>query len=367
MPIRSVVSVAAFVVALSCLTCAPATAEETPEELAKRAFSILGLENLEGGLTTDPSRIAEGLPLLRQAAEAGDGLSQNALGMAYANGLFGLEVDMDKAIALYEDAMDHEVAGPVARLNWALTQFYVGDAKLAVARLEEIHASGSELAPATAATLATAYAFGEGVAEDLPRAGALYLEAVQYDPSDSQSHYMLGRGYEAGFFDGGSPALALEHYLAAAELGDPRAAWKIGMAHLQGARGFDGGSAEAYAWVRRSAEGGWIDGMISTAVMLATGDGVARDPIAAAAWYTKAATRGSAHAMRGLGAMHYFRELSDGDKALGLALIELGAERGDESARSILAGIESDARRIDRDEVERFKVEWRRRVAAGAD
>ena len=335
------------------------------DSVTERAFELLGFEDQEG-FTQDPERIEAGLALLQDAAAAGEPVAQNALGMVYVNGLFGLDADIERAISLYEDAMDSEIVGDVATLNWALTSYAIGNLEPAVERLEAIYESDSELAPAAAATLAQAYAFGEGAPENLSRAGALYEVAVEWNPNDSQSHYMLGRGYESGFFDGGvQPERALSHYLSAAELGDPRAAWKVGMAHLQGQPGFEGGSTEAYIWVRRSAEGGWTDGMISTAVMLATGDGTQQDADEAAYWYTEAATRGSAHAMRGLGAMHYFGELDMSDPTLGLALLELGAEGGDEIALSILDSIQDQIRNFDRPQVDRVKAEWMQRVDAG--
>ncbi|MGW8370257.1 MAG: tetratricopeptide repeat protein [Gammaproteobacteria bacterium] len=339
---------------------APLAAQE--DSATERAFELLGFENGDG-LTEDPERIAEGLSLLQEAAAAGEPVAQNALGMAYVNGLFGLDVDFERAISLYEEAMDSEVIGDIAALNWALTSYAVGNTEPAVERLEAIYESGSELAPAAAATLAEAYAFGAGVPEDLSRAGVLYEAAVEWNPSDSQSHYMLGRGYEAGFFDGQvQPDRALSHYLSAAELGDPRAAWKVGMAHLQGHPDFGGGSAEAYTWVRRSAEGGWVDGMISTAVMLATGDGTERDADEAAYWYTEAVLLGSAHAMRGLGAMHLNGELEMSDPTLGLALLELGAEGGDEMALAILDSIRDQTRNFERADVDRIKADWLQRV-----
>jgi TPR repeat protein len=332
------------------------------ETMAERAFRLLGLED---GIapTEDPGRIAEGLPLLREAAAAGEPLSQNALGMAYANGFFGLEVNIDRALALYKQAMDSEVAGTIASLNWALTNYAIGNEEVAIEILDEIYATDPTLAPPIAATLAEAYAFGNGVAADYSRAGALYEAAVEWNPDDRQSHYMLGRGYESGFFDGGiQPDRALSHYRSAAELGDPRAAWKIGMAHLQGHPDFAGGSAAAYSWVRRSAEGGWVDGMISTAVMLATGEGTDRDAEEAAYWYREAAILGSAHAMRGLGAMHYNGELDMSDRTLGLALLELGAEGGDEIALSILDSIQSQIQDLERSEVDRAKADWTQRI-----
>jgi len=363
-PPRIVSCLYAALVVTALAPASPATAQNDPiVDQVNRAFELLGFDD-GGPPTTDPARIAEGLPLLEAAAAAGEGVAQNALGMAYANGLFGLELDSDKALTLYADAMDSDIVGQVAALNWALTQFAVGDPAIAVPRLEEIYASETEVALGAASTLAQAYAFGTGVAVDLLRAGPLYEAAVQFNPRDSQSHYMLGRGYEAGFFEGGvQPERALMHYQSAADLGDPRGAWKVGMAHLDGAPGFEGGSAEAYAWVLRSAEGGWVQGMISTAVMLATGEGVNQDTGAAAGWYAKAATEGSAHAMRGLGAMHFFEELGrDSDPNLGLALLELSAEGGDEMAPSLLDAAAGERRRVDRDEVERLKAEWREQV-----
>ncbi|MDX1561904.1 MAG: tetratricopeptide repeat protein [Gammaproteobacteria bacterium] len=351
------VAIAAVVVCQ--LVAAPLAAQDaTPTE---RAFELLGLEG--GGLTEDPARIAEGLSLLQAAAESGDGVAQNTLGMVYTNGLYGIEVDVDRALELYAAAMDSDVVGNIAALNWALTSYSVGNTEAAVERLEALYALDWELAPAAAATLANAYAFGQGAMEDLSRAGELYEVAVEWNPNDSQAHYMLGRGYETGFFGSGvQESRAYTHYLAAAELGDPRAAWKVGMAHLEGLPDFDGGSEQAYRWVRQSAEAGWIDGMISTAVMLATGDGTGQDVNEAAYWYTEAALQGSAHAMRGLGAMLYNGELGERDPLLGLALLELGAQGGDEFAGVILDSINEQTRGVDRGEIERAKAEWRQRL-----
>ncbi len=330
----------------------------------EEAFGLLGLDSPEGS-TEDPARIARGLALLEDAAEAGDAMALNTLGVLHANGAFGLEPDAERALALYEAAMASGEERPAltASLNWAVLQLDTDEAARAAALLERVYASDTDVAPLAAAHLARAYAFGLGVEADLPRAGDLYEEAVAVDPGDVLAHYMLARGYESGWFDAGvQPKRALAHFQIAADLGEPRSAWKIGIAHLQGRGGFARDSQEAYAWFVRASEGGAIDGMISRAVMLATGDGVAQDPEAAAYWYGEAAALGSAHAMRGLGAMHVFGELEPANRAMGWALLELAAEGGDENAVAILEQV---APRFDEDErrrVDLHKAEWRLRA-----
>lgn len=120
--------------------------------------------------------------------------------------------------------------------------------------------------------------------------------------------------------------------------------WRIGMMHLDG-RGTPKDSQKAYAWVIRGADNGYDSAMISRAVMLATGDGVAEDDATARTWYSRAIdARGESmfHAMRGLGAMHWFGEGGPVDRAEGCALLNTAYAGGDDYAEQILDSIVDD-------------------------
>jgi TPR repeat protein len=146
-----------------------------------------------------------------------------------------------------------------------------------------------------------------------------------------------------------------DFFLRAAQAEIWSAAWYVGMKLLNG-EGVEANEAEAYRWVRKSGEGGDLEGQISTAVMLALGQGVAENDAEARTWYEKAAKRRSAHGMRGLGVMLYTGEGGPAETARGYAYLELAAEGGDENAGVILQRI-NDAE-PPRAEIDRHKAAW---------
>jgi len=109
------------------------------------------------------------------------------------------------------------------------------------------------------------------------------------------------------------------------------AQWRVGMLTLEGV-GTPADAERAYTWVARAAENGAVYGMISRAVMLATGDGVAIDGAAARLWYQRAAESGemgSAHALRSLGGMLARGEGGSIDLPRGYAYLAIARDAGD--------------------------------------
>jgi TPR repeat protein len=79
-------------------------------------------------------------------------------------------------------------------------------------------------------------------------------------------------------------------------------------------------------------EKGSVDGMISRAVMLATGEGVAEDKVEARSWYERAARSGEqgwAHALRSLGGMHVIGEGGSVDLPRGFGYLLVAHTAGD--------------------------------------
>jgi TPR repeat protein len=136
-------------------------------------------------------------------------------------------------------------------------------------------------------------------------------------------------------------ARGLAHVRAAAESSSSQAGyaqWRLGMMHLQGL-GTPADPAEAYRWVVRAADNGVATAMVSRAVMLATGEGVAEDDVGARSWYQRAAESGDvqfAHAMRGLGAMLATGEGGPIDLPRGIAYLRIAKAGNDRQAGTLL-------------------------------
>ncbi len=138
------------------------------------------------------------------------------------------------------------------------------------------------------------------------------------------------------------PSRAFAHMNAAAASAHGESAqwvfWQLGMMHLRGT-GTPVNPQEAYRWVSRAADAGGISGMISRAVMLATGEGVEEDDAAARTWYQRASEsgqRGFAHALRGLGAMLVTGEGGPVDLPRGIAYLRIAQAGNDEQAGTLL-------------------------------
>jgi TPR repeat protein len=116
------------------------------------------------------------------------------------------------------------------------------------------------------------------------------------------------------------------------------AQWRLAMMHLQGV-GTPKDSGTAYRILERASENGGINAMISRAVMLATGQGVAEDDAAARDWYRRAAESGEvgfAHGLRALGAMLVVGEGGPVDLPRGIAYLRIAKAAGDDMAGRLL-------------------------------
>jgi TPR repeat protein len=165
----------------------------------------------------------------------------------------------------------------------------------------------------------------------------------------------VASAYERVF--GATPERIFQLTRLAAEAGAHPAQWRYAMLLREG-RGAPLDLPAAYHWAHRSAEGGYIDGMISTAVMLATAEGVEENDVEAREWYLRAADRGSAHALRGLGFMHLNGEGGAQDVPRGWAYISIAAERGDETAQRYAPQLEPQIPDDLKREAELIRASW---------
>lgn len=335
------------VLALALMGAGPAIAQD---DAAGRRDQALAMVN------DDP---VGARAILEELTQAGDAEAMNALAALVEYDSDQWKGDPARANALREDAL--RGGSKAAALNIALRIMLDsgGDHARGI-ELLRLAETDERLRPVASYGLGRAFLFGWGVERDMAK-GVEHLEtflASNAGTSDFlvDTHFLLGRAYRNGWDVKVDARRAYRHFLYAADEGDPRAQWNVGMMLLQG-EGVRKNEESAYRYVKLSAEAGHIDGMTSHAVMLALGQGVEIDAAAAREWYMAAAEEGSAHAMRGLGGMLLSDEGGEPDPALGIALLELAAEAGDELAPRILAFAEDMAEEL-RDEIDEARSDW---------
>ena len=121
-----------------------------------------------------------------------------------------------------------------------------GDYSRAVSQWQEPAATGDADAQFN---LAQAYKLGKGVAPDLKRAEALYLQAAQ------QGHLQAADTYGLLLFQTGRREAAMPWLVASAERGEPRAEYVLAIAHNNGDL-LPKDSVSAYALMTRAAAAG---------------------------------------------------------------------------------------------------------------
>ena len=186
--------------------------------------------------------------------------------------------------------------------------------------------------------LGTAYATGNGVAQDGGRAMRLYREAEGAGLKAAWQN--IGGLYESGTGVAADANEAAKWYRRAADIGDINA--YPGMMRLA----FEStpvNLAEALAWARKAADAGWAEGEFALGWAYLTGSGVTKDEAAAARWYEKAARQGLTDAMYQLGVLYWTGSGVAKDVPAAFQWIRAAAEQGDpaaqyEAARMLYSG-----------------------------
>lgn len=334
----------AILMVMSSLALAQVAPKQSPEwDRLEHAF--------DGRDYVEARRIAEKL------AQDGDSLAMNYLSVILANGLGG-PADQSRASALLERAAAAGVL--VAKLNLAVKLAAGSDERQwprAVDLMQEV-AKDPKLAPEIYYPMGRIMLFS-GKSDEERRQGIVYLrKAADASPTNSDAQFLVARAYLNGW--GGTeknPKSAVEHFQAAANLGDARALRFVGMARLYG-NGAEKDPTTALVDLKAAAERGNVMAMIDVAVVLALGEGVPADPHEARKWYDKAAKLGSAHALRGLGAMLYNGEGGPVDRPRGQAYLELAAEGGDIEAPGVEQKLLSKLSPVERMAVDQLKSDW---------
>jgi eukaryotic-like serine/threonine-protein kinase len=200
------------------------------------------------------------------AANRGDPVAQNQLGVKYAQGENGLPRDDVKAVEWYRKAANQGL--PKAQTN-------LGDM----------------------------YFFGRGgLAQSYLDALSWYLKAAQQDWPDAQ--YRLGYMYEKGIGTGKDVAKAVQLYRGAAEHGYPEAQNLMGILYATGTNGISQDDKQALDWFQKAADQGFAKAQKNLGDMYFFGHGTDKDYAQALAWYGKAADQQFADAQFRLGFMY---------------------------------------------------------------
>ncbi|KAI9350873.1 hypothetical protein BDR26DRAFT_513183 [Obelidium mucronatum] len=292
---------------------------------------------------------AEGLKWVKKLtkAESGRGAAYPEamfyLAECYGNGSLGLNVDHDRAFALYVQAskQNHPAAAYRAAVCYEVgagtkkdysrsVQFYRKSAALGdtaamyklgmillngllnqvknpregVTWLKRAGSQADETTPHALHELATLYE-GKGetngiVIPDPAYAHDLYRRGAQLGYSPSQ--YKLGVCYEYGLLDLPiDPRRSIAWYTRSAEQGDPEAELALSGWYLTGADGvLKQSDTEAYLWARKAADKGLAKAEYAVGYYSEHGVGVKSDVEEARKWYMRAAAQNNKRAVQRL-------------------------------------------------------------------
>lgn len=133
-----------------------------------------------------------------------------------------------------------------------------------------------------------------------PGPGATYGDAMSWytraaEAGDARAQFLLGLRYETGTASEADERRAAEWFTRAAGQGHTEAQFKLALMYDAG-RGVDQDPGEAARWYRSAAEAGLAEAQYNLGVAYLNGNGVVRDVAEAFAWITIAADAGVAEA-----------------------------------------------------------------------
>jgi TPR repeat protein len=303
------------------------------------------------------SLMSEGIKWVKKLSSTGLGLGKPAyaeaqffLAECHGNGLFGLEIDHDRAFSLYVQAskQNHAAATYRAAVCYEIgagpkkdyaraVQFYRKAAALgdidAMYKLAMILLNGSmntmkneregvtwlkraaqaadENHPEALHELAVVYEKG-GIASaiiDEKYARELYTKAAQLGYAPSQ--FKLGYCYEYGTLTCEvDPKRSIAWYTAAAQHGNAEAQLALSGWLLTGSEGIlEQNDHEAYTWAARAAEKGFAKAEYALGYYNEVGVGTQPNLEEAVKWYTKASAQGNARAKQRLAEIKKYNKM----------------------------------------------------------
>lgn len=146
----------------------------------------------------------------------------------------------------------------------------------------------------------------------------------------------------------------ISSFKKAAEEGDPRGQYLLGMAYLQG-DGIAQDYKEAAEWLSRAAEQDLPKAQFQLGILLLQGNGVTQDYEEAAKWFLKAAEQNLPDAQFSLGLMHLQGDGVSQSYGESARWFRKAAEQGDPSAQCMLGGLYIEGYGVIQDYTEAYK------------
>ena len=156
------------------------------------------------------------------------------------------------------------------------------------------------------------------------------------------------------------PVVRVEACRTAAEQGNARAQYNLGLMHDNG-KGVPQDDGEAVKWYRLAAEQGYAPAQLNLGVMYSKGEGVPQDYAEAVKWHRLAAEQGDAPAQLNLGLMYRNGKGVPQDYAEAVKWYRLAAEQEDATAQLNLGVMYSNGEGVPQDDCE--AVKWYRLAA----
>ena len=309
-------------------TCAGPDQYTSPEEIAEykqlaaegniRAMGYLG-DMYWYGEATVPRDCEQSLKYLKMAIAHGDSSSMMSHAMQYLKGEC-VERDYSKAWDLIQKAARKKVSVAMLMLG-VMSEAGIGRTadyktaqewyfKTAENPVEAFYGSGKrtgggflvlDLLVEQARSPILVDSFKQFHSLDTLKTFLAFQSAAE--KGNKYAMMALSSAYLSGACTERDTSIGMSWLRKAANAGNARAMYELGVYYNPRGDNFDGPHDEALAakWFLKSAEGGYIDGMTSIAVFYYHGRGVTQDYKKANEWFLKAANKGDALAMNDLG------------------------------------------------------------------
>ena len=322
----------------------PATQLNRPLSEAGILVDVLDAMDKETWNNSLPQLQAYLISFMKLAAESGDALAQNRLGLCYHCG-DGVRKDDSEAAKWYWKAAEQGLV--VAQCNLGLL-FYenkrYSEAAPLLRKAAEQNNNNAQY------WIGVCYERGYGVNKNINEAMKWFQKSAEQGNLGAQ--YKLGALYE----ENRNYDEAGKWYYIAAERGDDRAQYSLGRLYV-----IHQNPSEAMKWYRLAAEQGNIDAQLRLALIYEYGNDITKDMSEAAKWYRKAAEQGNDEAQFNIGT--YYREGKGVGKDLSESVkwFRKAAEQGNVDAQFWLAVSYADGEGVNQDYVE--AVKWYRKAA----
>ena len=246
-----------------------------------------------------PKSDTTALSWYRKSADQGNAFAQNNMGFMYENG-HGVPKSDTTAVSWYRKAA--EQGNALAQNNIGLMYENGRGVPKSDTTAVSWYRLAAEQGYASAQTnIGYMYAYGRGLTKSETTAVSWYRKAAEQDFARAQTN--IGYMYENGLGVPKSGTTALSWYRKAAEQGYASAQANIGFLYANG-RGVPKSDTTALSWFRKAADQGHATAQYQLGIIYEYGRGVAKSDTTAVSWYRKAADQGNAPAQNNMGVMY---------------------------------------------------------------